>query len=186
MAKKKSPGIDEIIAKKLLVHFNRKPLDKHLLYGFVIAGNDEFTLLNIFDAGLFMLDGYCVFLNKDVKNYATYENKDYFLSEVIRHQKIIPKPTKIDISSWREIVQTVSEGHQFFVVETERLHKNECYVGTLKSMKKKSFVLREIDPDACWSYETNYKFNDLTMIKFGGRYETTLALVNSEREKNSK
>ena len=188
MPKKKSPSIQEIISNKWLVEFNRKPLDKHPLYGFIMDFNDEFTLVHQFDRDLFILDGYCVFPNKDVKNHAVYDDGDYFLNEVIRAKKIVPKLLpKIGLSTWAEIVRSVSESFLFFVVETERLHKNECYVGKLKEIKKNGFVLNEIDTDACWwDGPTKYKFNDLTMIKFGGHYETTLALVNSERGKSSK
>lgn len=48
MAKKKVASIDEIILNKWLVEFDRKPLDKHPLYGFVVDCND-LTLLHVFD-----------------------------------------------------------------------------------------------------------------------------------------
>lgn len=162
-------------------------MDKHPLYGFIVDFNSEFTLIQMFDRDLFISDGYCVFLNVDVKNHVVYDDRDYFLSEVIRAKKIVPKPLpKIKISNWTEIVKSVSESFPFFVVETERLHKGECYIGKLQETRKKSFILREIDTDAVWlNGTTKYKFDDLTMIKFGGQYETTLALVNTEREKKS-
>ncbi len=185
MKTKKSPPIDEIINNRWLVAFNRKPLDKHVLYGFVVDFNDEFTLIHIFDRDLFILDGYCVFPNKDIKSHAVYDEDNDFLSEVIRAKKITPKPLpKITIAGWAEIVRSVSENFLFFVVETERIHKDECYVGKLEKIKKNSFVLKEIDADAFWMSTTKYKFDDLTIIKFGGEYETTLAIVNELRKKN--
>ena len=183
MAKKKSPDIDEIISNRWLVDFNRKPLDKHPLFGFIVDFNEEFTLIHQFDRGNFSLDGYCVFPNRDVKSHAVYDKKDYFLSEVISAKKIKPRvPSNISIASWSEIIRSVGESFPFFVVETERLHRNECYVGKLKEIKKKGFVLYEVGPDANWNYITKYKFDDLTMIKFDGRYENTLGLVNMKRE----
>ncbi len=185
MKKKKSLHIDENIKNGWLVAFNRKPLDKHLLYGFVVDFNEDFTLVHIFDRDLFILDGYCVFPNKDVKSHAVYNDSDDFLNDVIRAKKIIPKSLpQITIDGWEEIVRSVSDSFPFFVVETERLHKDECYVGKLEEIKKNSFLLNEIDTDAYWMSTTKYKFSDLTMIKFGGEYETTLAIVNELREKN--
>lgn len=184
MANKNVPSIDEIISNKWLVEFNRKPLDKYPLYGFIVDFNEDFTLINIFDCDHFILDGYCVFPNADVKNYAVYDDDNYFLSEVIAVKRIVPSPQpKISISSWPEIVESVSESFPLFVVETERLHKNECYIGKLKQIKKKSFELRAIDVDAGWDGIGKYRFDDITMIKFGGHYETALALVNAERER---
>ena len=184
MAKKRSRNIDEIIKNKWLVEFNRKPLAKHPLYGFVIGCSNEFTLIHQFDRDLFNLDGYCVFPNKDVKNHAVYDDESYFLSEVVRVNKLMPKArSDISIVNWEEVVRTVGNKYRFLVVETERLHKNECYIGEVKEIRKKSFILRAVDTDASW-YDTvdKYKYSDLTMIKFGGRYEETLALVNRERE----
>ncbi|MBA2335211.1 MAG: hypothetical protein M3449_01500 [Acidobacteriota bacterium] len=187
MAKKNSPSIEEIISKKWLVHYNRKPLDKYLLHGFVLACNDDFTLLNVFDNGLFILDGYCVLRNKDVKSYAVYDDENYFLNEVIRFKKIRPKfLPKISISSWIDLVRSIAESFPFLVVFTENLHKNECYIGKVTEIKAKSLLMLEIDPDACWENTTKYKFADVTMVKFGGHYENTLALVNAKRYDNQK
>lgn len=185
MAKKKVASIDEIISKKWLVEFDRKPLDKLPLYGFVVDCNDDFTILHVFDHKLFILDGYCVFSNADVKKYAVYDDETYFLSEVIRAKKIVPKPLpKISIASWSDVLESVSKLFPLLVVETERLNKNVCYIGKLKELKKKSFEIEEIDPDANWEGATKYRFKDLTMVKFGGLYESALALVNAEREKS--
>lgn len=185
MSKNNIASINEIISNKWLVEFDRKPLDKHPLYGFVVDFNNDFTLIHIFDRELFILDGYCVFPNANVKKYAVYDDENYFLNEVIRAKKIVPKPLpKVSISSWSEIVESVNQCFPLFVVETERLHKNECYIGKLEQIKKKSFELQEIDSDAYWYGSTKYRFEDVTMISFGGLYETTLALVNAEREKS--
>lgn len=185
MAKKKVASIDEIISNKWLVEFDRKPLDKHPLFGFIVDFNDDFTLIHVFDCDLFILDGYCVFPNANVKKYALYDKEEYFLNEVIRVKKIVPKPLpKVSILSWPEIVQSVSEYFPLLVVETERLHKNECYIGKVTEVRKKSFKQKEMDTDAVWYGSSKYKFEDVTTISFGGLYETTLALVNAEREKS--
>lgn len=181
---KKVASIDEIITNKWLVEFDRKPLDKHPMYGFIVNFNEEFTLVHRFDRDLFILDGYCVFPNTTVKKYAVYDDESYFLNEVIQAKKIVPKALpKVSISSWPEIVKSVSEFFPLLVVGTERLHKNECYIGKVTEIKQKSFKQQEMDTDAVWYGVTKYKFKDVTMISFGGLYESTLALVNAYRDR---
>lgn len=99
MSKKKSNNdsidIDEIIERKLLVEFNRKPLEESSLFGFVLACNNDFSLVQEFDRDSFVLDGYCVFRNKSVKKYSVYDDENYFLNEVISLKKSNRNPLKI-------------------------------------------------------------------------------------------
>ena len=183
MSKRKSLDINEIVKQKWLVEFNRKPLDKDSLFGFVLACNDEFTLVQKFDDGLFVLDGYCVFRNDEIKRFKVYD-EDSFLNEVIKLKKLKPKHIpQVSIESWADILQTSTQLFPLLVVERERIDNKICYIGKLEQLKKKSFSLQAIDTDACWIGSFRYKFKDLTKVSFGGHYENTLALVVENREK---
>ncbi len=183
MSKQKLPDIDEIIDKKWIVEFNRKPLDKQSLFGFILACNDDFTLIQEFDRSLFITDGYRVFRNNSVKGYKVYNDKNYFLNEVIYFKKIKPKPlTGISIENWTEILQTANKKFRLLVIEREKVNNKICNIGKLETVKKKSFTLKEIDADAVWIESFKYKFDDLTKVGFGGHYENTLSLVAGKRE----
>ena len=176
-------SIEEIIENKWLVKFDRKPLDNQPLFGFIVGFNENFTLVHKFGEELFMLDGYCVFPNADVRNYAVYDDPEYFFSEVVKAKEIVPNPLpEISMTSWPEIVQSVAKEFPVFVVETERLHKGECYLGRLKKMRKTGFETEDLDTEAYWDGTSRYKFRDLTVIGFGGYYETALELVNKQRD----
>jgi hypothetical protein len=183
---KKFINVEEIIEQKLLVEFNRKPLEKLKLFGFVLACNDEFTFIHEFDNQIFRLDGYCIFKNDSVKNYRVYDKDEYFLNEVIRVKNIEPQavPT-ISIESWAEILRTVNESFPLIVIEREKIDNQVCYIGKLDELKKKSFSLREINPSADWDKSFSYKYADLTKIGFNGEYENTLILVAEHREKQT-
>lgn len=188
MSKKKSFNdcidIDEIIERKLLVEFDRKPLEKSSLFGFVLACNDDFSLIQEFDRDSFVLDGYCVFRNKSVRKYSVYDNENYFLNEVINLKNIEPKPfANISIESWAEVLKTVSENFSLIMIEREKIDNEACNIGKLQKLKKKSFVLEEIDSSAEWSGAYEYKFNDLTKVGFDGLYENTLSFVEENRHK---
>jgi hypothetical protein len=117
-----------------------------------------------------------------VRGYAVYDDENYFLSEVIKYKQISPVPQpSISISSWSDVLSTVSKSFPLIVIDQECIDPDVCYVGKLKEIKRRSFVIRHIDPDAEWDETRSYKFGDLTMLKFGGRYENTLALVNESR-----
>lgn len=176
-------GMQQIIAKGWLVEFNRKPLDKHALFGFMLACNDEFTLIQEFDTSLFRLDGFVVFQNDSVKNFRIYDEPGYFLSEVVEFERISPSsPPKISVHSWPEIIKSVSELFPLIVIEQEAIDRDICYIGKLLETRKNGFTLRDIDPNAEWEKKRKYKFKDITKVKFGGRYETVLASVNQKRE----
>jgi len=175
--------IKRIIAKRLLVEFSRKPLDKYPLFGFILDYNQEFTLIQEFDRNLFQLDGFAVFQNKTVEDCWIYDSPEYFLSEVVRFEKIRPKRSPgVSIKSWREAVETASELFPLIVIERESLERDTCYIGELLEIKMTVFFMRDIDPNAEWEKKrSSYKFADLTKVKFGGRYEAVLASVNQKR-----
>jgi len=187
MSKKILSDADEIIKRKLLVEFIRKPLDKFKLFGFILTSNDEFTLISEFDRDLFITDSYCVFRNDSVQKYAVYNNVNYFLNEVIALKKIKPKPApNVSIENWTEVVRSVAENFPLIVIERENVDNKACNIGKLKKISKKSFTLSEIDGNAEWEDSYSYNFADLTKVRFGGEYENTLALVAENRDKLNK
>lgn len=185
MSKKKSPDIEEIIERKFLVEFNRKPFDKSKEFGFILAWNDLFTLIQLFDHDWFAIDGYCIFLNASVKSFSVYDKEEYFLNEVVRLKGIEPEPIpEISIESWETILQTVNDNFNLIVVESELLYKNQCNIGKLEKLGKKSFSLIEINTDASWdNTPAKYKFKDLTKVCFNRAYENTLWEISESRKK---
>ena len=185
MSKKKFVDYEEIIEQKYLVEFDRKPFDKAKEFGFVLASNDDFTLIQIFDHDWFAVDGYCVFQNESVKKFYVYDKEEYFLNEVVKLKKIAPKPVpEISIESWESVLQTVNDNFDLISVESELIYKNKCNIGRLEKLDKKSFSLIEIDADADWNDSpTKYKFKDLTKVCFNRAYEKTLWEISESRKK---
>ena len=175
--------IKRIIAKRWLVKFSRKPLDKHPLFGFILDYNNTFTLIQEFEQSLFQIDGFSVFENKSVKDCWVYEDPKSFLSEVVRFEKLRPlKNPGISIQSWSDIIRTMNDQFPLIVIERESLEREVCHIGKVYEIKRNTFSMRDIDPYAEWEKKpSNYKFKDITKVKCGGRYETVLALVNQKR-----
>lgn len=181
---RKPPPIEEIIEKEWLVKFDRKPMSKDMLYGFILAGNNEFLLLNFFDDNSFNLNGYTVIRHKDIKRFSVYNSEEYFLSKFIELKKIKPKfLSDFSIKNWKDIL--ISAGRQFplITIHLEKISDKVCYVGSLAATKKKGFSFNEIDSEATWTETFKYKYKDLTKIDFGGIYENALFLVAEQKSK---
>ncbi len=50
-----------------LLEFDRRPIDRHHLIGFALSWNSELTLIQPLENNQFLLNGYTVFRNSDVK-----------------------------------------------------------------------------------------------------------------------
>jgi hypothetical protein len=155
--------------------------------GFVLAVNDNFTLIHIFDCDYFKTDGYCVFENDSVKTFRVYDSEEYFLSEVVKKKKIKPKNiSSISMENWETILQTVNANFNLVVVESEVIYKNQCNIGTLEKLGKKTFSLLEIKTDASWDESTTkYKLKNLTKVSFNNAYENTLWEISESRKKKA-
>lgn len=177
----------DIIENKWLVEFDRKKYKDKLL-GFVLAFSDDFTLIQVFDHDYFNLDGYCIFENDSVKKFRVYDDEEYFLSEVVKKKKLMPKPVSgVSLESWATILQTVNDKFNLVVIESEDIYKNQCNIGRLEKVGKKTFSLTEIYTDAYWDEKpTNYKLKNLTKVSFNNAYENTLWDIAESRKKNIK
>lgn len=181
----KERDLDEIIEKKWIVEFNRKPFDNSKEFGFVLACNDDFTLIQILDNSWYQLDGYCIFKNESVKKFCVYDNDEYFLNEVVKLKKLEPTPVpQVSIDCWHTILQTVSDNFNLVGIESELIYKNKLYIGKLNKIGKKKFSLITIDRVAEWDdLPYKFEFQHLTKVCFDSSYNKTLWDVSESRKK---
>jgi len=176
------PDGEEIIKNKWLVNFKRGKFDNFL--GFVLAANEKFTLVNNFDfdAGA---TGFAVFENKSVKDYELYDDSNSFDALLLKLKKINPKEKpEVSIDSMADLLRTAGELFPLIVIYREKIASDECWIGKIVEIKKNSFFLKSIDPNAEWEEELmKVLFKDVTRIEFGNGYENALQLVAEYREK---
>jgi hypothetical protein len=180
--KQKSPDIEEIIKNKWLVNFKRGKFDNCL--GFVLDGNDKLTLVNNFDFETIGATGFTVFENKSVKGYELYDDPNCFDAVLLKIKKVKPKEKPaVSIDSMGDLIRTANEIFPLIVIHREKIYSDECWIGKITEIKKKSFLFRSIDPNAEWDEElTKVSFKDVTRIEFGNGYENSLNLVAEYRE----
>lgn len=185
MAKKKqkTPDSEEIIKNKWLVNFKRGKFDNEI--GFVLDMNDKFTFINNFDFETIGATGFTVFENKSVKDYELYDDPNSFDALLLKIKKVKPKEKPlVSIDSIADLLKTASEKFPLIVIHREKINPESCWIGKIVEIKKNSFLLKSIDPNAEWEEElTKISFKDVTRVAFGCGYENCLNLVAEYREK---
>jgi hypothetical protein len=171
-----------------LAEFDRKPLDQHSLWGFVLGWSQKLTLLHVVSDHLFELNGYCVLKNSEVRRWRVAE-PDSLMVRALETKRIRPKPlASISYEDWPSVLRTAGAAYPLLTIYRERIKKDACHIGRLSTVDSRSFVLNEIDSSACWDDEPcRYKFSDLTLVQFGGRYEDALyrvALADAAKSKS--
>lgn len=184
---KQKHSIEEIISNKWLVRFNREPFDNSYNYGFVLDCSDDFTLLNNYneDAGV---TGFCVFPNSTVKKYKIYDDANSFKVLSLELKDTTPKEKpNVSIQTIEKLLESVNKSFPLIVVHCERLNRDVVWIGKVMEIKKKSFTMLEITPNAEWLENPNrFKFKDVTKIEFGNGYENDLHSVAEYRKQKSR
>ena len=157
-----------------IVEFDRGKLDPHSLRGFVLAYSETLTLLDVLTDDYF-LNGYTVIRNQDVVSYSAYDSPDYFLNRAVQLKGLKPKRApKVNISDWPLLLKTANQLFPLITIHREVISPDVCHIGTIQSMRVKTFSLFEIDADAEWEREHRYRFSDVTKVDFAGGYEDAL------------
>ncbi len=176
----------EVIDRKLVVEFKRKPLKQKTIFGFMLESNDEFVLIQSFDKQDYTLDGFIVLRWSDIKLYRVYDDAKYYLAEVVKMMNIVPaeKPS-ISLESWEAILRSANEIFPIVGIHQEHIERGLYWVGKVKQFGKKRYRFNEIDPSANWDRKKTYKYKNLTQVNFDGRYESTLWKVSESRKSTS-
>ncbi len=177
---------EEIIKNKWLVNFKRGKYDNCL--GFVLDVSDELTLVNYFDFERVSATGFAVFKNKSVKSYELFDDPDAFNALLVKLNDVRPRAKpEISLSSLSDALRTANENFPLVVIHREKVAPDACWIGKIVEMKKNSFLMLNIDPNAEWDSEpTKYCFKDVTRIEFDNGYERALHQVAEYKAKESR
>jgi hypothetical protein len=161
----------------VLVEFDRRPLDRFLLRGFVLEYNHYLTLIHVLNDYIWALNGYAVLANADVRKWRTVETES-FIARAVAHQRLRPKaPAGVQIENWRSVCETAGKQFPLLTISRERLKRNACDIGRFIKTSQRSLIVRDLDPDVKWCGLEKYQFRDFTLMKFGGAYESLLAAL---------
>lgn len=162
-----------------LLQWDRKPIDPHLLTGFALHWEEEFTLVHLMDDVHYCLDGYAVFRNANVRRWREVA-PDEFEARAGKLQRLRPRvPAGLRLDSLKEIIATAGEVFPLLTLHRERLNRKVCYLGKFLQVNGRSVTLRDISPGAEWGGKERYALNDITLLEFGRAYNTLLARMTN-------
>lgn len=180
MDKDYAESFKEIIKNQHLVSFDFEPLNDLHTWGFVLACNDTFTLINYFSRDTYSLDGYSVFYNDDISEYWVYtEFENYLETKYVKLKGIKPQPQpSINLNSLPDILHSISDKFPLMKIYRENLSEDGTVVGRLIENNENTFKLLAIRTDAKWKEKpSRFRYTDVTRIDFGTNYEEVLLTV---------
>jgi hypothetical protein len=158
-----------------LVEFDRKPIDKSPLRGFVLRWTDEVTLVHVVEDQTFQLNGYAIFLNADVCKWRVV-TKDMFFAKASAINKLRPSRPKIVLGEMKQVLASAASV-PLVVIHRERTHPGVCQIGRVLSTSQRSVVLQLVSPSGVWEEKEKFLLREITLVEFGGGYERLLARI---------
>lgn len=160
-----------------LVEFKRKAIDLDQLRGFVVGSSSELTLVHCLNEHSFQLNGYVAIRNRDISEQRPIL-EDEFLARVARLQRLKPRrPDSVALTSMRTAAESSGAAFPLITIHREQIKRGACFIGRTVSVTQRSVVIRSISPQAEWEGLDRYQLRDITLLEFGGIYESLLLRV---------
>ncbi len=164
----------------------RKRIDGYPLEGYLLTKSRTLTLLQLFNPDFMDFNGYTVVRNCDITR-TTILKPHSFILRALELKGLEPKPAKgVVVEDWPSVIMSGSQSFSVITIHTEVANPEMCFIGRPSVVSTHSFGLSEIDPKANWSRSRSYRFNDLTKVDFGSRYEAALVAVSEMEAKRKK
>jgi hypothetical protein len=164
---KKKKYIGQLVSVKFT---DRKtPID-----GYIVDYNDEWTLMK-YNPVDYIIDGYIIFRNKNIESYR--RDKDEKWREIVINLKGLQPSEKdvIQINDLENILRYLTDNFGVFQVYTKS--ETACYLGKLKSIDKKEFLIDSLNPKGKWDGQMKFKNGEIRVIEFDTDYINSLKLV---------
>ena len=152
--------------------------------GFVVDFSDNLILFHVVNMDAFQLNGYTVIRIENVKEYRAFDKAEFWQNRAVRRFRLKPvRPVGILLSSFPELLGSISKRYPLITLHPEKTKPSLCYIGPLLSMAKATVTIDDLDCNAEWSGPRHLKFSDITRVDFGGGYEKALAATAPKRPK---
>ena len=165
-----------------LVSITRAAFDSLPWYGMLVQESELYVVVqHVSDR--YDFDGYRAFRREDITAMEHTFKRKSFIDQALRVKGLKPTaPNLLELSSMRRLMESAQQLFGVLVVNREALNQDEVEVGTVRMASENTYVLRSLSPDAEWENDDRpFRYQDITMIEFGGEHERTLLMVANAR-----
>lgn len=147
------------------------------LEGFVVGVGQGWVLLHEVD-GAVELNGYAAVPLADVFDAWLLDEELSIVERVFRLRKLSPRPLNDPpLDSAADLLRWADAANPLISVFVERDIPDVCYIGRVQSFGADEFTLSTITTGAQWENDETFRYDAVTRVDFGGKYEDALALV---------
>lgn len=160
-----------------LVGLRRAAVPAEDMDGFVVAIGSNWLLLHKASDHVF-LDGHAIIPVAEVFDAWLVPAESSVVERALRLQGADPQALPdLPLGSAREALQYLNDHSPLVSVFIERDVPDVCLIGRVSRFEEDTFTLDTITPAARWEDEETLRYDAVTRIDFGGKYEQALALV---------
>lgn len=170
-----------------LLTIAREDVDERPLFGYVVARSRKLLVLHYLSDD-YRLDGWRIVRTEDVTRSSRHFSTADVAERSLRLKRQRPRvPCALDLSTMPKLIASVQAAFPIIVIHREALTVNEAEVGLVRLSGARSYVLQWITPEAEWEPDhRRFRYADITMVGFGGEYETTLVRVAKDRAREAR
>ena len=185
MVNKRTEKLAEIVGTQSLVQFDRTPVDRYRITGYVVGLSERLVLIHLVQDQVMNLNGYVGIRRSDIKRYKVFSSDGDFMPRVLPLLRIepIPRPD-LDTTGIFSLLSSAREVFPVLGIETEVTEPDAVFIGTVENLSSRAVVLRQIDTAGCWMEPTEFRLKDITKVILGDGYQEALALLTRHEAKD--
>lgn len=152
---------------------------KENISGFIIDYSEDWILLKL-NSGDYIIDGYTIVKNKNIKAYTRTE-KEEFTEKVIKLKGLkLSSEKKIPLENLSTILKYLTDNYGIFNIATKR--ENACYLGKLATINDEELIITFLDTRGNWSDDISFNPKKIRVIEFDTDYINSLKLVSELKD----
>lgn len=171
-------SLHRLAGTELIVSIWREDIDPQAITGYVVDLSPDFVVIHN-RSDYIVLDGYSILRVRDITGVDDKPKRGSFWMEALKLRGQKPRrPVGVCLDNTASILESVNKHYSLLAVHREGIRNDECAIGRIEKLTKKTVILQWLNPSAQWDgYSPRYRLTDITKIDFGGLYEDALALV---------
>ncbi|TYA56793.1 hypothetical protein [Formosa maritima] len=178
--------IKDFYENQKFARITRKVADDwdELSRGYIVDFSNDFVVIQECDD--FRLLGFNILLIKDFKQIRHNNNDKYYDKIMLleNEKKNIGIKTKVDLTDWKSIFQSLRKNKKNVVVECENPEIDSFTIGPIKRISDKSVFIQYFNATGFLDEKpTKIEFKNITKIMFDDRYVDIFSKYTRERKK---